>query len=92
MPRYYFHFSDGTRLFSDSSGHELSGLREARSHALKDVRALSGVLCEWRVQDLSDWTMTVVDEAGKAVFALGFDLRPRLVDRAPHRSRRGGAL
>lgn len=79
MPRYYFHFSDGGHWFTDSNGLELAGLRAARAHALKDVRALSAALCERHVQDLSPWTMTVVDGAGKAVFALGFDRKPRLV-------------
>ena len=79
MPRYFFHFSDGHHWFSDNKGHELSGLRAARSHALKDVRALTAALCERHVQDLSAWTMTVVNAAGKPVFALGFDLKARLV-------------
>lgn len=79
MPRYYFHFSDGTHWFSDNTGHELVGLRAVRAHAIKDVRALTAALCERHVQDLSGWTMTVVNAEGKAVFALGFDLKPRLV-------------
>jgi hypothetical protein len=79
VPRYFFHFTDGMHWFTDGHGHELAGLRAARAHALKDVRALTAALCERHVQNLSGWIMTVVDDTGKAVFALGFDCKPRLV-------------
>jgi len=77
VQRFYFHFCDGTHWFTDKTGHELSGLRAARAHALKDVRELKAALCERNILDLTDWTMTVVDAAGRPVFVLGFDLRPR---------------
>jgi len=64
VPRYYFHFTDGTHWFTDSKGHELAGLHAARVHALQDVRALTAALCERHVQDLSAWTMAVVDSSG----------------------------
>ena len=79
MPRYFFHFTDGTHWFTDSHGHDLAGLRAARAHALQDVRALTEALCQRHVQDLSGWIMTVADDGGEAVFALGFDRKPRLV-------------
>src|SRR5690349_20896780 len=79
MQRYYFHFTDGAHWFTDSSGLELAGLRAARLHALKDVRALKSALCERNAHDFSEWIMAVADASGRAVFALGFDLRPRLV-------------
>lgn len=77
MPRYFFHFCDGRHWFTDSNGLELSGLRAARAHAVKDVRELKAALCERHVQDLSGWTMTVVDADHRPVFVLGFDLKPR---------------
>ena len=75
MLRYYFHFSNGTHWFTDRTGQELSGLRAARAHALKDVRELKAALFERNILDLTDWTMTVVNAAGRPVFVLGFDLR-----------------
>ena len=77
MPRYFFHFSDGTRNFTDSTGQALSGLRAARVHAIRHARELKAALCDPHIQDLSGWTMTVVDARGNPVFVLGFDLRPR---------------
>ena len=77
MPRYFFHFSDGRREFSDSTGHELPGMRAARAHATEQVRELTATMCDPQVQDLSGWTMTVTDAAGRTVFVLGFDLKPR---------------
>ena len=79
MSRYYFHFTDGVHWFTDGRGQELPGLRAARMHALKDVRALKAALCERHAHDFSEWLMAVVDASGRAVFAIGFDLRPRLV-------------
>lgn len=77
MPRYYFHFSDGTRWFSDDSGCELRGIAAARAHAINNVRDLKAAMCDPGIQDLSSWTMVVLDQAGQVVFELGFDMKPR---------------
>lgn len=79
MPRFYFHFSDGKRLFSDTTGHELSGLQAARAQATRQVREIKAALCNSAIQDLSGFTMTVTDDRGRSVFMLGFDLKPHAV-------------
>lgn len=76
MPRYYFHFSDGQRLFSDGEGRELDGMAAARRHAIAQVRELKAAMCAPHIQDLSGWTMTVANAEGRRVFEIGFDLRP----------------
>jgi len=76
VPRYFFHFSDGKRQFTDGAGHELSGLAAAREQATRQVRELKTAMCEPYVQDLSGWTMTVADANGKSVFKIGFDMKP----------------
>ncbi len=76
MPRYYFHFSDGTRLFSDDIGQDLGGLAAARQYAVAQVRELKAAMCDPHIQDLTGWTMTVADPNGKRVFEIGFDLKP----------------
>jgi len=76
VPHYFFHFSDGKRQFTDDSGFELSGLAAARDHATKQVRELKIAMCDPHVQDLSGWSMTVVDAKGKSVFTIGFDMKP----------------
>ena len=83
MPRYFFHISDGTRWLTDNTGHELSGLQAARAHATRHTRELKATLCEPHIQDLSAWSMTVVDAGGKPLFVLGFDLKPRPHGPAP---------
>lgn len=77
MPRYFFHFSDGTRWFSDDAGCELQGIAAARAHAINNVRDLKAAMCDPGIQDLSSWTMVVLDQAGQVVFELGFDMKPR---------------
>lgn len=77
MPRYFFHFSDGKRQFTDSSGHELSGMAAARAHATKHARELKAAMCDPHIQDLSGWSMTVVDANGKTVLELNFDFKPQ---------------
>lgn len=76
MPRYFFHFTDGQRVFGDSEGREFSGLREARAHATRQVRDLKAAMCAPHIQDLSGWSMLVADTSGRTVFVIGFDLRP----------------
>jgi hypothetical protein len=84
VPRYFFHFSDGSRQFSDDTGQELSGLRAARGHATQQVRELKAAMCDQVIQDLSAWSMSVADARGRTVFVLGFDLTPRpIVPLAP---------
>jgi len=77
VPRFYFHFSDGKRRFSDSAGCELNGMAAARAHAVQQVRELKVAMCDPHIQDLSGWSLTVVDGSGKTVIEIGFDGRPR---------------
>ncbi len=76
MPRYFFHFSDGKRRFSDATGQELRGLAAARQQAVKQVRELKAAMCDPHIQDMSGWSMTVVNASGTTVFEIGFDLNP----------------
>ena len=80
MPRYFFHFSDGQRRFSDDTGQDLSGLSAVRARAVKQVRDLKAAMCDPGIQDLYGWTMTVVDTTDRTVFELGFDLKPHRTD------------
>lgn len=73
--RYFFHFSDGKRRFTDVVGYELSGMAAARTHAIKQVRDLKAAMCDPGIQDLSGWTMTVTDAREQTVFEIGFDLK-----------------
>ncbi len=75
VPRYFFHFSDGKRRFSDAQGQELSGMSAARAHALRQVRDLKAAMCDPGIQDLSGWSMTVVNAQDMVVFETGFDLK-----------------
>ena len=49
----------------------------ARRHAIQQVRDLKVAMCSPGVQDLSGWSMTVVDVGGKTVLELDFDLTVR---------------
>ena len=75
MPRFFFHFSDGKRQFTDAVGLELSGMAAARKHATQQVRELRTAMCAPHVQDLSGWSLSVADAKGAPVIELAFDLR-----------------
>ena len=75
VPRYFFHFSDGKRRFSDTQGRDLSGMSAARAQAITQVRDLKAAMCDPGIQDLSGWSMTVVDAGGQVVFETAFDLK-----------------
>jgi len=79
VPRFYFHFSDGKRRFSDTTGHDLVGMQAARAQATTQVRELKAALCASTIQDLRDFSMTVTNDRGRIVFVIGFDLKPRAV-------------
>jgi len=76
VPRYFFHFCDGDRWFTDGEGQEFGGLAAVRSHAVNQVRELKAAMCDPGIQDLSGWTMQVVNGEGRVVFEIGFDLKP----------------
>jgi hypothetical protein len=76
VPRYFFHFSDGKRQFTDGSGQELNGIAAARAHATEHVREMKAAMSDTDIHDFSGWSMTVVDGSGKTVFEIGFDLKP----------------
>lgn len=75
VPRYYFHFSDGKRRFSDANGVVLSGMAAARAHAILQVRDLKAAMCDPGIQDLSGWSMIVVNDDDTVVFETSFDLK-----------------
>ncbi len=75
VPRYFFHFSDGKRRFSDTEGRECTGMASARQHAILQVRDLKAAMCDPGIQDLSGWSMTVVDADDHIVFETSFDLK-----------------
>ncbi len=76
MARYYFHFNDGKRTFIDSFGVDLVGIASARSRAATQVREMRDVIAQQNIQDWSKWKMVVVDDYGKSVYEIGFDLKP----------------
>ena len=75
MPRYFFHFPDGKRRFTDSTGFELTGLPAASAHALVQARDLRSVLTEPRIQEWAAWKLIVTDTNQATVLELGFDLK-----------------
>jgi Domain of unknown function (DUF6894) len=76
VPRYFFHFSDGQRQFTDASGHEFQGLEAVRKHASGHMREIKAAMSDPEIPDFAGWTMTVADAAGNTVFELAFDLKP----------------
>lgn len=76
MHRYFFHFSDGKRTFTDSIGVELANIAAAQTQPGQQIREMREGMSEQEISDWSTWKMTVVDLGGKKVFEIGFDLKP----------------
>ena len=71
MPLYYFHMTNGLRVFRDYEGVELPNLRTARTYALADARDVmqrdrSGS------EDWSLWTFEITDEKGAYALTVPF--------------------
>ena len=77
MPRYYFHFSDGNRIFTDRTGLELVGLSDVRRRVITQIRRMKNPQSGHHGQDWSLWSMIVVDADGKTALEVGFDLKPK---------------
>jgi len=77
MPRYFFHFSDGKRTFTDAAGVELNGIAAARAHAIAQIRDMRDAQSEHALQNWAAYKMLVVDAEGKTIFEAGFDLSIR---------------
>ena len=50
-------------------------MASARAHAIRQVRDLKAAMCDPGIQDLSGWSMTVVDADDHVIFETGFDLK-----------------
>ena len=71
MPLYYFHMTNGLRVFRDYEGVELPNLRTARTYALADARDVmqrdrSGS------EDWSLWTFEITNENGAYALTVPF--------------------
>lgn len=77
MPHYYFHFSDGKRLFTDKIGLELIDFVDVRKRLIGQVRDLKNSLSAQQIQDWASWKMVVVDAKGTTVLEVSFDLKPK---------------
>ena len=77
MPRFFFHFGDGKRTFTDSIGVELMGIAAAREHARAQIHEMKTGMSELTFQNWSGWKMIVIDAKGQEVFEVGFGLKPQ---------------
>ncbi len=68
--RYFFNVKDG-REFIDQEGTEISSMAEVRGDAIEMAGRMIGEMGDafWGI---SEWTMTVTDEAGGVVLTLTF--------------------
>jgi hypothetical protein len=78
MPRYFFHISDGKRVFSDGNGVELTGVGDARRYVVAHIRELRGVLLDKGIYSWSGRSVIVSNEKKETILELGFDLMPRI--------------
>jgi|KBSMisStandDraft_5_1062788.scaffolds.fasta_scaffold859435_2 Domain of unknown function (DUF6894) len=69
MARYFFHVSNGQNL-PDESGMSFPGVQEARKEAIRTASDLLRGDGEDFWSGNPDWTMSVMDEAGRPVFTI----------------------
>ena len=74
MPRYFFHFTDGCRTFTDATGVELPGIGAMRQHAAKQVRELRAAMLEPKLRNWSSCKIIASDGTGNSVYEIGLDL------------------
>lgn len=77
MPRYYFHFSDGNRVFTDENGLELIDFADVKQRVIRQVRDLKSSFSRQQNQDWANWKLIVVDAKGTTILEVSFDLKPK---------------
>jgi hypothetical protein len=73
MPHYYFHFTDGKRVCSDTNGLNLLDDEAARKEAKLVACDLWNDPADRR--DWGQWTIEVADEDGRHVISFPIDRR-----------------
>jgi hypothetical protein len=69
MPRYFFHFRDGSRSVVDHAGREFLNDAAARQEAMLTARdAVTGIRLGLR--HYGGWTLDVRDEADRQVYSV----------------------
>jgi hypothetical protein len=76
VPRYFFHFTDGRRTFTDAAGVDLPGVAAMRQHAAEQIRELRRAMSEPKRQNWSSWKIIAADGFGNSVYEIGFDQAP----------------
>ena len=69
MPMYYFHLEDDETIV-DSDGTDLANTAAAHAHAVAVARELTANSTGFLGQRWSEWTMSVHDDSGLALFSL----------------------
>ncbi|MBR0713630.1 DUF6894 family protein [Bradyrhizobium liaoningense] len=69
MTQVYFHCSNTNKVFVDRRGTVVEDLAEARDHATRVVRSLTG---ERSLEDWRDWVLHVSDDQGDELFVVPF--------------------
>lgn len=94
MPRYFFHLTDGTIEFTNSTGIELPGIASMRQHATEQIRKLSDAIPKHTIAIWSKWKIIAVDSAGNKVVEIGVstpteesNLHPSLCAKSPKASK-----
>lgn len=78
MPHFFFHLTDGKRVFTDANGVELRNIGTARRHLVSHIRDLRGTLSDKGIHDWSEWSVMVVNEKKETLQTMGLDLIPRI--------------
>jgi hypothetical protein len=78
VPCYYFHFTDGKRIFRDAAGVDLPDVAQAREEAIRCARFVMAPCADdeaapnWRA-----WKVVVADEVSPKLLELPFaDIEP----------------
>jgi hypothetical protein len=78
VPCYYFHFTDGKRIFRDAAGVDLPDVAQARQEAIRCARFVMAPRADdAAAPNWGAWKVVVADEASPKLLELPFaDIDP----------------
>ena len=79
MSRFFFHLTDGNRIFTDANGVELRNRVSVRKYVNSHIQEIRGALSESGIHVWTDWAIIVSNDKNEILEVLGLDLKPKFM-------------
>ena len=79
MSRFFFHLTDGNRIFTDANGIELRNRVSVRKNVNSHIQEIRGAFSESGIHVWTDWAIIVSNDKNEILEVLGLNLKPKIM-------------